>query len=178
MANAFNLKNVAGSISAHAKILDVGCGKNKRGNVGIDFDRHGDADIIGDVHHLPFKANIFDMAICSHILEHSANYKEILKKVNKILKTDGVIAVTFPNFRSWQTLKYWLKDEVNEPLFHYKNELDHHRVCFTCSKMKEALKDAGFEPFKVEGGFRHFQTFFQLFFSTRSQNVTILARKR
>jgi ubiquinone/menaquinone biosynthesis C-methylase UbiE len=158
-------------------ILDVGCGKCKRGDIGLDFDKECNPDVLADAHNLPFKSNIFNVVICSHVLEHSSRYSEILMEIHRVLKDNGMVDVYFPNFRSWQTLKFWLKGEVNEPLFHYRSELDHHRVCFTPSKMKKALEENCFKPLKIEGEFRHFKWLFNLLFPTLSQNLRIKATK-
>jgi hypothetical protein len=40
------------------KILDVGCGKNKRkGAIGIDIDPNSDADVIHDLNIFPWPFN-------------------------------------------------------------------------------------------------------------------------
>jgi hypothetical protein len=40
--------------------LDVGCGKHKRGDIGIDYSRDSEADIIADACYLPFKDEVFE----------------------------------------------------------------------------------------------------------------------
>jgi len=37
-----------------ANILDVGCGENKQGTIGVDIKRTQKVDVICDAHNLPF----------------------------------------------------------------------------------------------------------------------------
>jgi len=38
--------------------LDVGCGKQKRGDIGVDYSRNSEADVIADAHYLLFKDKV------------------------------------------------------------------------------------------------------------------------
>ena len=56
-------------------ILDVGCGLNHLKHVydnvvGIDLARNSNADVICDCLHLPFRDNIFDVAVSVELIEH------------------------------------------------------------------------------------------------------------
>jgi len=53
--------------------LDVGCGKVKRGDIGIDYSKDSDADITADSHHLPFRDEGFGSVSSTVVLEHSPN---------------------------------------------------------------------------------------------------------
>lgn len=54
-------------------ILDLGCGRNKRGDIGVDYSKDSNADVIADVCHLPFKDGVFDKIVGFCIFEHICN---------------------------------------------------------------------------------------------------------
>ena len=58
------------------KILDIGCGRNKRKDaIGIDIVKLEGVDIVCNLEEgLPFKDNTFDLVYASHILEHIHNF--------------------------------------------------------------------------------------------------------
>lgn len=51
----------------------------------------------GNLYHLPFKCNIFDVAILGEILEHLHEPKEVLEEINRVLKHNGYIIVDIPS---------------------------------------------------------------------------------
>jgi hypothetical protein len=53
------LQKVLSAINITLLSLDVGCGRNKRGDTGIDYDPKSKADIICDIHSIPFRDNVF-----------------------------------------------------------------------------------------------------------------------
>lgn len=61
-------------------ILDVGCGKCNRGDVGVDIQRNSYADVICDINHLPFKNDSFHEVLASHVIEHMTNPELALKE--------------------------------------------------------------------------------------------------
>ena len=48
-----------------------------------------------DVVSLPFEDNFFDLVIASEILEHTPDYKEVIKEMKRVV--NGHIVVSFPN---------------------------------------------------------------------------------
>jgi SAM-dependent methyltransferase len=78
----------------------------------------------------------FDAAYFHHSLEHTDDVRRDLDIVARALRPDGVIAITVPNFESWQAKRYgdrW-----------YHLDLPRHRVHFTRKGLTEALERAGF----------------------------------
>jgi len=43
--------------------LDIGCGTNKRGDIGIDIERTPEVDVVASATHLPFRDNAFDEVV-------------------------------------------------------------------------------------------------------------------
>ena len=52
--------------------------------------------INSDIQNLPFKENIFDIIICSHILEHVPDDKKGMKEIFRILNKDGWAILQVP----------------------------------------------------------------------------------
>jgi ubiquinone/menaquinone biosynthesis C-methylase UbiE len=94
-------------------LLDVGCGDGRRLTgqieycVGIDIvetelrrakeklSRFGFA--LGDVQYLPFKDEVFDTALCSHVIEHVHQPKQLLQEVHRVMKRGGFLELEVPN---------------------------------------------------------------------------------
>ena len=94
-------------------LLDVGCGEGIRliGQVeycvGIDIvearlrrakeELPAFGFVLGDVQYLPFKNEVFDKALCSHIIEHVHQPKRLLQEVHRVTKGSGFLQLEFPN---------------------------------------------------------------------------------
>ena len=52
----------------------------------------------GDGTRLPFGDNIFDYIICSEVLEHVPDRKGIISEFSRVLKPDGILILTTPNW--------------------------------------------------------------------------------
>jgi len=94
------------------KVLDAGCGTGRHlplmpeGSVGLDVDatilrKHKKEKynfIVADLNaHLPFRQEIFDVILCSHVLEHLLDPNLALSDLNRVLKTNGCLIVAVPN---------------------------------------------------------------------------------
>ena len=76
-------------------ILDVGCGKHKRGDVGVDLSRNSLADVIADAQHLPFRDESFDIAISHHMIEHLQKPVQCVEEMLRISK--GRVKIVCPH---------------------------------------------------------------------------------
>ncbi len=54
---------------------------------------------------LPFCNSSFDKVICSEVLEHIPDYRRILKEIDRVLKPDGLLAISVP--RAWPERICW-----------------------------------------------------------------------
>jgi len=54
---------------------------------------------------LPFADSCFDKVICSEVLEHISDYKAMLAEIDRVLKSDGVLAISVP--RAWPERICW-----------------------------------------------------------------------
>jgi SAM-dependent methyltransferase len=91
-----------------------------------------------DVVELPYPGQAFDVVIGSGTLEHVAMDYESLKQLNRILKVDGVLILSYlPN--RW-SLHEWRRRVMGR---------DHHRRLYGLGEAKQLLKRAGFYPFEA-----------------------------
>lgn len=107
-------------------VLDIGCGVGwlsrqyaeltKGQLVGIDFSEETISEArakameegldnlkfeVMDAEDLGFRDNIFDIVICSEVLEHLLNPQKALNEMNRVVKPTGKIVITTPNPWNW-----------------------------------------------------------------------------
>lgn len=85
-----------------------------------------------------FKEGEFDLVIFNHVLEHMEDPKEVLKKVNRILRKGGRVLIDVPNFAS-------LTARVGGAGWRYILPRE-HRWHFTPTSLFVLLEKAGFAP--------------------------------
>jgi SAM-dependent methyltransferase len=84
----------------------------------------------------------FDAVVMNHSLEHVADPRADLDRIHGLLRPGGVLAISVPNFASWQRRRYgaaWF------PL-----DLPRHRTHFTPTCLELALKGTGFDVLSLE----------------------------
>ena len=112
--------------------LDIGVGRLKHGDVGLDIYDYGEADVIVKPREeYPFDDNTFDTVICSEVLEHSICYGFILDEAKRVLKPNGRLIISIPNSANilyllgiWKQpvstgedhMNYWSKNELMKVL--------------------------------------------------------------
>ena len=85
------------------KILDIGCGNAKTpGAIGIDSNPNTQADIVHDldVYPWPLEDNLFDRIVCSHIVEHVADFVRFVEEVHRVAKPGAIVEIVTPHFSS------------------------------------------------------------------------------
>jgi SAM-dependent methyltransferase len=122
-------------------MLDVGCGAGRfarhwRGRGwhvdGIEPDPTGAAAArqTGMAVHqgtmadaLPWDPGTFDAIMFNHSLEHTDSPVEDLEKARELLTPDGRVAITVPNFGSWQRRRFghhWLQLDMPRHVTHFE----------------------------------------------------------
>ncbi len=137
------------------KLMDVGCGdgaflsRMKKAGfevVGVEASdmaasrarTRGINVEVGNLENLSFLDETFDVITLWQVLEHLPNPREILETCRRLLKPDGVLVVSVPNFASLQRLVFcgrW---------FHL--DVPRHRVHFEPNTINRILKNCGFAP--------------------------------
>jgi SAM-dependent methyltransferase len=96
------------------------------------------ADVfVGDILAAPFVPNSFDAITCFHVFEHLYHPREVLEKVQKWLKPNGIFYTMMPNIDSAGAHifgSYW-----------YPLELPRHLYHFSPSSLKNVANSVGLE---------------------------------
>jgi ubiquinone/menaquinone biosynthesis C-methylase UbiE len=158
----YNLLNFAEGDS----VLDVGCGEGRHIihaclehnilGVGVDlsvrdltianerfapfanYNNHSQFSLQQtDATRLPFADNSFDKIICSEVLEHIENYTGVLHEIKRVLKPNGVLAISVP--RAWPEKICWKLSAA-----YHQVEGGHIRI-FNAQQLRNEIKSIGFE---------------------------------
>lgn len=153
------------------KILDVGCGikpyeslfKNSD-YIGIDVEESGHkneykkVDKYFDGKNIPFDDNMFDLVICTQVIEHNLDYKDLLTEIYRVLKRDGDLLLTAPFV--------WNEHEIPYDFFR-----------FTQYAHRNILRQQGFNIVKLEPTTKFFATIGQLisafFYENLGKNILL-----
>lgn len=115
------------ALKENPKVLDVGNGlgeitKYLDGKVfGIDIDKdknifsisNGVETVNASATKLPFKNNCFDLIVLNHLVEHVKDWELVVKESHRVLKSNGLVYVAFPNKNNPIEPHYYL------PFLHY-----------------------------------------------------------
>lgn len=92
--------------------LDVGCGENKRGDIGVDIRKTIGVDVVADCYYLPFKEGVFDEVESITLLEHCLNPFNALKEQARVLKRGGLLRCETDHAGYWRF-------NIRHPLMQY-----------------------------------------------------------
>lgn len=134
-----------------ATVLEVGCGT---GNVSsflaskgyevtgcelyqeaIELAWPGFRIIQSDANALPFPERSFDIVCLFDVIEHFSDDISPLREASRVLKTEGVVAVTVP---------------AREELWSQYDDTSMHKRRYTKKTLKDVFLNAGLEPLLVE----------------------------
>lgn len=114
-------------IKASDKVLEVGCGaghileKIKQGKLyGIDISeiqiertkkRLGSRVELKKApgENIPYEDKYFDKVLCSEVVEHVLDPREVLKEISRVMKDDGILSLSIPNEDVINSTKKFLK---------------------------------------------------------------------
>jgi methionine biosynthesis protein MetW len=98
---------------------------------------------------LPFQSNFFDLTVCSEVIEHICNTDNLLNELNRVIRKNGYLILTFPNVN--QPIS-WLAQIVFDfpPVYSARYKSPHVRD-FTLRIIKKILPVFGFDIKNVRG---------------------------
>ena len=133
--------------------LDVGCGRSKRGIVGVDIERYPEVDVVCDAHHLPFHSDVFDGCYAYAVLEHVDEPLKVLREINRVLRSRAWFKLLVPtdsrlrlDYAAMLVSFHW----VNCWKLYRGMKLGGHKWQYNATSLKKMLNMAGFEVEKVE----------------------------
>lgn len=158
--------------------LDIGAGSVGPGDITLDINPKTRPMICGDMHCLPIRNGIFDKVVMSHVLEHTYYTDLVLKEVHRILRSNGILQVTVPNFAGVATLIYWLRQKPMPRLIGgHRDDFDAHHKLFTLPVLRKELETFGFKVIEVEGKVFGRKGFFLKMWKSRYDDMTVSALK-
>lgn len=121
-------------------LLDVGCGtgdflwtcKNNGWNViGVEPNKNAKSlaenklslNIYTEINQLPLQQ--FDVITLWHVLEHVSDLNSYIFKLKSLLKTNGVLVIAVPNYKSYDANYYkqfWAAYDVPRHLWHFSKK--------------------------------------------------------
>lgn len=90
-----------------------------------------------DATNLPFADHSFDKIICSEVLEHIENYEDVLQEIKRVLKPNGVLAISVP--RAWPERICWKLSAA-----YHQVEGGHIRI-FNAKQLRAEIETLEFE---------------------------------
>lgn len=138
--NALRIQTISEMLSIynHENLLIAGCGRGKDLEIApssckiyafdLSFNAvrqisNNDASLfVGDTLALPFPDNYFSTVVCSEVLEHIPDIKQAIQEFHRVLKKDGVLVVSSPNWLSWFGLARWVGETFLKRPFHSSDQ--------------------------------------------------------
>lgn len=113
-----------------------------------DFMNYQLFDINKNCEEQGVKENTFDLILCANVLHNSINIPDVLRKINKLLKTNGTLIIIEATKESYALMTSL---ELKGGLDHFTDHRKDNNVIFTsCDKWQDEILQAGFE---IEGVF-------------------------
>ena len=110
------------------RILDVGCGINKKaGAVGVDRNLASRADVIADLDRFPypFRDSAFDGLQAVHVIEHLSDVIRSMEEFHRLVRGGGEVFIVTPHYTDFSSFcDPTHKSHLNSFIFRYFGE-DH-----------------------------------------------------
>jgi 2-polyprenyl-3-methyl-5-hydroxy-6-metoxy-1,4-benzoquinol methylase len=101
--------NLVSELAPHCRLV-IGCDYH-HGRLAFAVGRGRGSYIEGTIDQLPFANAIFDKIFCLEVIEHIEHHinLQILQEFLRILKSDGQLLITTPNYRSpWPVIEFFM----------------------------------------------------------------------
>ena len=151
------------------RLLDLGCGEGRHAisayvvenldAVGVDLSvrdlritlerfeqfvepENSDKSLVinvADATRLPFADESFDKVICSEVLEHIPDYRQVISEIHRVLRTGGIAAISVPRF-----FPEWICWQLSDG--YHEVEGGHIRI-FNAGHLSRDITESGFIRF-------------------------------
>ncbi len=88
------------------RILDVGCGINKKpGSIGIDRNPASRADVLVDLDRFPypFRDSSFDALQAVHVIEHVSDVIRSMEEFHRLVRPGGEVFIVTPHYTDFSS---------------------------------------------------------------------------
>ncbi len=109
------------------------------------------AFLLGDARALPFKEGLFDLVLCSEVLEHLPEPEKAINEIRRILVSGGLAIITTPNGSNLLTLVGRLFKRISKP-GEVDEEKSEHISVKAWREWVRLFKKAGFSVERVSRG--------------------------
>ncbi len=89
-----------------ARVLDVGCGINKRpGSIGIDRNPATAADVLVELdrYPYPFRDSSFDALQAVHVIEHVSDVIRTMEEFHRLVRPGGEVFLVTPHYTDFSS---------------------------------------------------------------------------
>ena len=107
------------------------------------------ADLKIDIENTGMRDGAYDVIICNHVLEHVHDYKKALRELYRIVRPGGIILLSFPVDRSFESVYEDERITTEEGRRIHFGQNDHLRIFGRDSK--ELLESFGFTVEEIRG---------------------------
>ena len=131
------------SIDSSLKSLHIAKKRSKH-RLGLDL-------VLADAQNLPFKANVFDKALCCELLEHVQNDEKATGEIRFVLKRGGLCVFCVPNVdypKVYDIINYVARKVGGKPLRIGLWSWGHYRL-YSMGQILSLLRNSGFDVNRV-----------------------------
>jgi len=127
---------------SHATVLDIGCGSSRiiqdlPEAIGLDIlmpklrflrDRHSRL-VRGSIFSLPFPDGVFDVLICSEVIEHIPDAPPVFEEMTRVLRPGGTLILGTPDYGRWLWwVLEWLYGKILPGAYAHEHITHHTRA--------------------------------------------------
>jgi len=130
---------------------------------------------------LPYEDKFFDAVFCGETIEHHVDTDWLISEINRVLKPNGLLVLTFPNIRTLLSLGMMLFFDL-PPMYAARYRAVHYRD-FTLRTVKIVLKNHHFQLDRAIGSsfylpkIDEFGSWLGTYFPSWTSTTIVLARK-
>jgi SAM-dependent methyltransferase len=143
-------------LSSHYGILMFGAERSIKKWFTRNGYRYMTADLFGytaniktDIQKTSFPDESWSLIICNHVLEHVPDYRAALKELRRILKSDGILELTVPTDRNFETVYEDAAAVTVKQRIDKFGQVDHLRIFG--NDIQEILLNVGFSVEIIDG---------------------------